>query len=253
MTTPPVLTGSFGETPRLLGRHRLTDVRIDGTTGGAPWTEFMHYLDLPVRLPAHDGGDAGRFDLALPARLAFLRDVADEAVADARRTTTHLDDPYVYVTARRGFAAPGSPLNRPGWHADDWGGSDLNYVWSDRYPTRLLLSDESLDVPDDPVGSMRAMAAYAELAATGTGPAGLRVVDSPVETLVRLTPYVVHDTPLVPAPGGMRSFLKVTVSSRRYDLVGNSHNHRLHYRWPMVGRTVARNQATCRTTTLQEA
>lgn len=206
------------------------------------WQEFMHYLYLPVRLPAHDRKDWGLPDEALPDRLAFLEQVIDRAVWDASQQVAHLQDPYVYVTARRGFATPGNPLNRPGWHCDDFGGTDLNYVWCDEFPTRVLRADPgSIDMPADDVESMRVMDSVAEMIGW-PGADDVWIEPIRTHTMYRLTPHVIHDTPIIPAPGGMRSFFKISVSNHRYDLIGNSHNHLLDYDWPMVSRDVLRNQ-----------
>lgn len=246
----------YGEAPGDLGPLDLPD-----------WQEFMHYLYLPVRIPvAHvteeqrgrgwpDGAwgdwteeqELGAY-WAVPERLAFLTDVLARVVADARETAPHLSNPLVYVTARRGFATPGNPLNRPGWHCDDFGGRDLNYIWSDAYPTRILRSTYPLPIPADDSASMAKMAEY-EQRQERTGVSGMTdrlgrwwIEDAPVGHLLRLTPYVIHDTPVIPEPGGMRSFFKISVSEHRYNLIGNSHNHLLDYDWPMHDRAVVRNQ-----------
>lgn len=250
----PAITGCYGEAPSV--------VTIDGRVKidlSAQWTEFMHYAYLPVRLPASeltpDDLGGGVAPIRLPERLEFLRPLVKAAIRDAAHSVHHLDDPYVYVTARRGYATPGNPINRPGWHCDDWGGTDLNYIWSDRYGTRLLRAATALAVSDDDVESMRDMTAHAALAEAltlrwhsarqfnGNAPRPKVWLDhAEPNQLLRLTPYVIHDTPLIPEPGGMRSFLKISVSSHRYDLVGNSHNHLFDYDWPMRDRQALRNQ-----------
>lgn len=232
-------TGYFyGEAPTVLGEHTLA------------WDEFMHYLYLPVRIPARDdarvplGIDCDAHQpatgpqYALPERLGFLGPIMHNVIHDARRESSHLTDPYVYVTARRGYATPGNPLNRPGWHCDDFGGTDLNYVWSDAYPTRFLQSTTPLNIPEDDAASMIRMDNYAAVADGGS----LWIEEYPDRSLLRLTPWVIHDTPIIPAPGGMRSFFKISVSTHRYDLLGNSHNYLLDYDWPMHDRASVRNQ-----------
>lgn len=225
--------------------HRLVEWGL-----ATQWEEFLHYLYLPVRIPLDDrrlpGGPIGfnSRPFMLPRRLRFLELLLPMIVADAADFAPHLADPYVYVTARRGFAAPGNPLNRPGWHCDDFGGTDLNYIWTDRYPTRFLTADQGtggLSIPPDDKASMETMTHAAECAYPD-----VPVIDGPVNTVLRLTPYVIHDTPVIPAPGGMRSFFKVSVSTHRYNLVGNSHNHWLDYNWPMHSRNTLRNQPEIR-------
>lgn len=238
------LPGFYGEAPVDLGGILMDD----------RWHEFMHYLYLPVRVPKRDlralpegvrkaDGPWAR----LPERMWFLDTPLRIALLDAA-AFEHLADPYVYITARRGFATPGNPLNRPGWHCDDFGGTDLNYIWSDIYPTRLLRSDYPIALPDDDVTSMDAMAAYERRwdAAGMEGETNRKgrawIEDAPTNRLLRLSPYVIHDTPVIPAPGGMRSFFKISVSSHRYNLLGNSHNYLLDYDWPMHDRQAIRNQ-----------
>lgn len=236
---PVNINGYYGEAPVDLGEFHPTP----------GWEEFMHYLYLPVRIPFEDG-PSRTVQQGIPPALAFLASAVEQAMYDAATTTDHLDDPYVYVTARRGFATPGNPLNRPGWHCDDFGGTDLNYIWSDRYPTRFLRSNIgnlAID-PDDDERSMKDMAAEAHSAwvemqmQRAADERRAVIEDGPVGHLLRLSPYVIHDTPIIPAPGGMRSFFKISVSTHRYNLLGNSHNHLLAYDWKMYDRAEVRNQ-----------
>lgn len=243
----------YGEAPVDLGPLNLPG-----------WHEFMHYLYLPVRMPLSDTQSPGGLDVGkvrrgasmgflatgghermyfprfLPERLRFLERAIWAAFEDA--WSLGFGDPYIYVTARRGFATPGNPLNRPGWHCDDFGGTDLNYIWADRWPTRILRSDDPLNISDDDAESMSDMDLIATVAANGGYDGDPRIVDAPVGHLLRLSPYVIHDTPVIPAPGGMRSFFKISVSTHRYNLIGNSHNHLLDYDWPMHDRAAVRNQ-----------
>lgn len=39
----------------------------------------------------------------------------------------------------------------------------------------------------------------------------------------------------------VRTFVKVSISRDKYDLIGNSHNHLLQYDWPMRPRALTRN------------
>jgi hypothetical protein len=225
------MTAYYGESPVTIAPLELPE-----------WEEFMHYLYLPVRIPRWDDGNKRRRVWALPPRLGFLKEAIDWAFKDALFSTPHLDDPYVYVTARRGFATPGNPLNRPGWHCDDFGGTDVNYIWTDRFPTRWISAmSDLLQMPEDDADSMVYMQDVAVSAEMSNNDV-LFMDDMPVNTLMRLSPYVIHDTPIIEEPGGMRSFFKISVSTHRYDLIGNSHNHMFDYDWPMVSREEMRNK-----------
>lgn len=206
------MNGWYGSPPINCGRVTLV------------WDEFMHYLYLPVKLP----GAASA--IALPDNLRFVEPALDLAIAYTPRGI--LARSHIYVTARRGFATPDNPLNRPGWHCDGFGTDDINFVWWDRFSTRFAI--QMFDgISDDHIASMAQFEQQVD---------PQRVQTLPDETLYRLDPYVVHTTPDdVPPGGAMRSFLKISVSPHRHNLKGNSHNHLLDYDWPMVDRDEIRN------------
>lgn len=204
---------TYGAAPEEVGRFRL-----------AEWSEFMHYLYLPIKM-------AGSEEVRLPPRLSFAFPVVFTAVLDAIGLGVPTVDWFVYLTARRGYATPDNPLNRPGWHCDGFGTDDLNYTISSRWGTRWARQHFDGVSADH----LESMAQFEE-----------QVDPSCVETmgsgyLWRLTPFVVHTTPEVPAPGGMRSFLKVSISPHRYNLIGNSRNHLFDYEWEFFPRDTARN------------
>lgn len=208
------------------------------------WTEFMHWMYLPVKM-------SGTPDIRIPRNLDFLRDTIRDAAHDAHTIAPHLHDPYIYVTARRGYATTDNPINRPGWHTDDFGGDDLNYIWTDQYPTRFLLSAEPLPIVNNDRAATRQMDNYVRSMGRNGGRyidgweqdthLGLRVVTYPQNSVLRLDPYVIHTTPEIPPPGGMRSFFKISISTHRYNLIGNSHNYEFDYDWPMIDRATLRN------------
>lgn len=185
------------------------------------FVEVMHYMYLPVLMPGTE--------VRLPERLNFARPLIEVATTNFRSTTGN-EPLYVYLTARRGYATPGNPLNRPGWHTDGFGTDDVNYVWTDSFPTLFACHEFEGICPMDHV---RSLAQFEEQA---------RVTDlAPLGYLVRLDQYVVHSAPEIPAPGGMRSFIKISFSGDRYNLVGNSHNYLFDYDWKMYPRNVVRN------------
>lgn len=186
--------------------------------------EFMFYQYLPVKL-------TGGTNITREARLACFDAIIGAACCDyiGFRGLDAFVGSYVYVTAKHMYQAPGCSFNRPGWHADGFLTDDINYVWCDCAPTVFNSSRFDL-TPDDDI-SMMEMEEQAE-------PRLSRVY--PDNALLRLDQYCIHrvaDTsmPLV------RTFAKVSISRDRYDLIGNSHNHMLHYDWPMRPRAITRN------------
>lgn len=199
------------------------------------WHEYMHYLYLPVVMP-------GSERIRLPQNLEFIRHEVeavclDEMVGDP----TLVGDPlYVYVTARRGYATPGNPLNRPGWHADGFGTDDINYLWSDRWPTRFAIG-EFKDISEDHVRSAEQFEGQIVSASYSAVVPELRIEAGEPNAIYRLDPSVVHATPIIDPPGGDRSFFKISVSPSRYNLLGNSHNYLFDYEWHMYSRSEIRN------------
>lgn len=206
----------YGNAPEL---HGIWDLEFE---------QYMHYMYLPIAVP-----EDPRFDFAIPPELEFARELIDCAhyteVVDHKNVWQ-----YVYVTARRGFATPGNPLNRPGWHSDGFGTPDINYVWTDRYPTEFAIGDFGT-ISEDHIKSTEQFTHRATWWPT------VRIRTYEDKTLMRLDPSVIHTAPPIPAPGGERSFFKVSFSNTRYNLKGNAHNYMLNYDWPMYDRAAVRN------------
>ena len=188
------------------------------------WHEFMHYMYLPIFIR-----EANPWGTQLPVRLKFARPLISAAKALEYEIGNEWD--YIYVTARKGFATPGNPLNRPGWHSDGFGTEDINYVWTDRYPTNFAVQDFH-DISDDHKLS-------AEQFEEQVDP--YKVVTYDDNWLMRLDPSVIHAAPEIPAPGGVRSFFKISFSNSKYNLLGNSHNYHIDYDWQMYSRDEVRN------------
>jgi len=203
--------GIYGRPPRVVAFPNLE------------WDEYLHYMYLPVVLPECAWGS-----IRLPPRLEFLRRVI-EFVCERERA--FYNGARVYVTARRGYATPGNPLNRPGWHADGFGTDDVNYVWTDRFPTLFAIQDFQ-KISTDHVRSIEQFEEQVD---------PVRVVTFPDRALLRLDPFVVHAAPEIPAPGGERGFLKISLSHEKYNLRGNSHNYLFDYAWKMWSRDEVRN------------
>lgn len=204
----------YGNAPEEMG---LWDLKFE---------EYMHYMYLPIFIP-----ESSR--IRIPDNLSFAREMILAAIEEewdnGDNPTTH-----VYVTARRGYATPGNPLNRPGWHSDGFGTDDVNYVWTDRFPTLFAIGDFGNVSTDHKVSGEQ----FAHVANNSTRVKHRTYRD---RELLRLDPSVIHTAPPIPAPGGERSFFKISFSNSRYNLKGNAHNHLLNYDWPMYDRQVARN------------
>lgn len=206
----------YGNAPEAMG---IWDLKFE---------EYMHYMYLPIMIPEKP------YAIMIPENLRFAEDMILRVLFEEWFVKGH-DFSHVYVTARRGYATPGNPLNRPGWHSDGFGTNDVNYVWTDRFPTLFAIGDFGDISTDHALSSQQ----FADKAEGNVDPVDVRTYRD--KELLRLDPSVIHTAPPIPAPGGERSFFKVSFSNQRYNLKGNAHNHLLDYNWPMYDRQAARN------------
>lgn len=202
------MTRIYGDLPEDLGS-------ID-----VPTDEMLNWLYCPISTP--------NTGVVIPENLSQFEPIIDAVRA---REPFRFHEEYVYITAKTLYVEGNFVGNRPGWHADGFGSNDLNFIWYDSEPTWFY--EDSFTLPDDCANSMAIMTH--RFHATGKPP-----VTYPCRHLLRLTPSVIHQPPPTVSPG-MRTFIKVSISPDRYNLIGNSINHNLGERWPLIPRRVERN------------
>jgi hypothetical protein len=198
----------YGSLPEIIGEFDLN------------LSEVMHYLYLPVKME--------RSGIRLPPNVECCRPLIEAAI-DA-----YGNYQYAYLTARKGWASPDNPLNRPGWHCDGFGTNDMNLIWWRGPGTRIAVQDFA-DISGDHVASLKQFEAQVDPS---------NVVTYREQTLIAIDPFCVHATPLIQPPGCWRQFIKVSMSDQRYNLENNSHNYLFDYDWPMHGREDLRNDPT---------
>lgn len=136
---------------------------------------------------------------------------------------------YVYLTAKYLYQMPNCSFNRTGWHSDGFLTDDINYIWCDKYPT--IFNKYYFELPLDDLLSMEAMEEQAM---------PFNNVTYKENQLLRLNQFNIHKVAPI-KNGGMRTFLKISISKDKYDLIGNSHNYLLNYNWEMKPRKDTRN------------
>jgi hypothetical protein len=136
---------------------------------------------------------------------------------------------YVYLTAKHLYQMPNCSFNRTGWHSDGFLTDDINYIWCDKYPT--IFNRTEFELPLDDLLSMEEMENQAM---------PFHNVTYGENRLLRLNQYNIHKVASV-TEVGMRTFLKLSFSKDKYDLIGNSHNYLIDYNWGMKNRKEHRN------------
>jgi len=185
--------------------------------------EMMSWLYCPIKA-------ARREPCVIPDNLLQFRPIIDEV-----RTALSSDrwfESYIYITAKTLWVNPENPGNRPGWHSDGFMTNDLNFVWSDTNGTLFWVPDAPVSFSQDHRISLSEMAAVEEDRE--------HHIVYPDKHLLLLDQRVIHRVADV-SKAGMRSFVKISVSKSRYNLIGNSVNHGLGLGWEYVERLEERN------------
>ena len=206
-------SGKYGELPFELG---IFEVECK---------EMMFYQDMPIKMKKPSTY------LRLEERLQCFTPIIDASVNDfgLEFGVSELRESYIYISAKRLFQTPGHSFNRPGWHSDGFMTNDINYIWCDKDPTIFNKSDFNL--PLDDLLSMEAM---------GKQALPENDVKYKENQLLRLNQFNVHKVAPVTSIG-LRTFLKISFSREKYNLIGNTHNYLLEYDWDMKERSSSRN------------
>jgi hypothetical protein len=185
--------------------------------------EMMFYQDLPIKM-------AGETQLTMEDRLKVFEQIIGVCYCDfigVFGLDMYVSN-YVYVTAKRLYQAPGCPFNRPGYHSDGFLTDDINYIWCDSNPTVFNKSSYALTMHHEYSLSEMDQQSLAE-----------NEVKYKINELLRLNQFNIHKVGDITI--GMRTFLKVSFSSKKYNLIGNSRNHLINYQWEMKARQKTRN------------
>jgi len=195
----------YGHAPQLIGTFPI-DVE-----------EMMFYQYLPIKMRYEH-------EWVIPKRLKIFQPLIDQVIMNE-----FLIDKYVYITAKNIYVTPDNMGNRPGWHSDGFGTDDINYIWCNNYPTEFCIQPFILS--DDHSLSLIEMEEQINTA---------NIISYTRYQLLRLTESNIHRCTSI-NEGGMRAFVKISISKDRYNLIGNSHNHDMRYKWKMYAREVVRN------------
>lgn len=202
----------YGELPTKLG-----DFKID-------CEEMMFYQYLPIKM-------IGDVNPIYETRLKIFDKLVGAVCCDyiGEFGLDNYINSYLFLTSKFMYQPPNSSFNRMGWHSDGFLTDDINYVWCDKYPTTFNSSKFNLTLNDlISMGEMDEQALFEN------------DIIYEENQLLRLNQYNIHKVSEI-TEGGMRTFVKLSFSKDKYDLIGNSHNYELDYNWEMKERKIERN------------
>ena len=207
---------NYGRAPTILGNFNCTP------------NEMMFYQYLPIQTP-----ERLFFEDLLEPRLQGFTDLIFTSLKDYYDLKQKLPK-YVYLTAKHLFVTRHFSGNRPGYHTDGYGTDDINYIWYDKDPTVFCIQPYVLFDTSSHDIAMNTFELQSRKENETT---------YPINSLLRLDPFVVHKVPEV-TEEGYRTFVKVSMSDHQYNLQGNSFNPLLPTDWKMYPRELVRNDPT---------
>lgn len=187
--------------------------------------EMLFYQYLPIKLRKS-------IEVIYEKRLRFVDNLIGKVCCDYVGTfgLNSYVNSYIYLTVKHLYQSPNCPFNREGWHSDGFLTGDVNYIWSDANPTIFSIGDFKLTADDKlSISEMQEQAVFNQ------------EVSYPNNTILRLDQYNIHKVNDKSDYEGMRTFVKISFSKDKYNLIGNSHNYELDYSWEMQPRGKERN------------
>ncbi len=201
----------YGVLPKIVGNY---PIKV---------TESMFWLYLPIKMP-HSGG------YRIPEQLNQFKPLIDASVSNPNVIDFEkFDESYIYLTAKHMLVNPSFWGNRGGAHCDGFLTNDTNFVWYDKNPT--LFNRGEFAITPDHTASLKEFEDQWDYK---------NEITFPDYSLLELNPYVVHKVAPV-TRYDMRTFVKISVSTEKYNLIGNSHNYLFDYNWEMFDRQEVRN------------
>jgi len=186
--------------------------------------QMMFYQDMPIKFPKD-------ISCKIEKRLMNYYEVISSSCNNFIETfgMKEYESRYVYVSVKYLFQKKDCSYNRMGWHSDGFMSDDITYIWSDKFPT--IFNTSNFVLTQNHEASLKEMQEQAD---------EKNNTNYLENTLVRINQYNIHKVADV-TEDGMRSFVKVSFSKDKFDLLGNSHNYELEYKWDMKLRNTNRN------------
>lgn len=185
--------------------------------------EMMFYQYLPIKMK--------QGNIKYEKRLNCFKPIIDECIKDFINTfgNNQYQKSYIYITAKYLFQQPNCSFNREGWHSDGFLTNDINYIWCDNNPT--IFNTSKFILSENDTNSLTEMEQQAN---------PINNITYKKNQLLRLNQFNIHKVAPIKS-NTMRTFLKVSFSTDKYNLIGNSHNYNINYKWKMKPRKTQRN------------
>jgi len=187
-----------------------------------PCWELMYVLYMPIRL-------AGQDEVTIPKSLMGYESFVKMCINNEGESA---NGKYIYLTVKSLWVEPSCLGGRQGWHTDGFGTEDINYIWTNKYPTEFC--NQEFYLSDNHEVAMQNMNDQVRQE---------NIVKYPELDVIRINHKHVHRCPIDVTPS-YRTFARVSISDNKYNMIGNAHNHDLDYNWVMHPRGLTRNDTS---------
>jgi len=194
----------------------------------------LRFLDLPLYMP-HQGWK-------IPPHLSQFREVIGKAVTLEYLINPDFEkDNYVYITVDQGIVLPQTSQRRAGSHGDSFLKINSDNIYDRISADSIYISYDSCPTPffagPFPLNDINPENIDAVLKEFETISKKQKPILFPSYMILKMDPYCVHNVGINEGNDPIyRTFVKISISKRRYCKLGNAHNQLFTYDWPMVPR-----------------
>ena len=200
----------------------------------------LRYLDMPIFMPNQGW--------RVPEELSPLKHIISKVIGHEKTYGDFEKDHYVYITVDQKTVPAGATGRRAGAHSDAYieiknaqidvtpahsncikkqtGEVSHTYIIYDCLPTEFFKAPFPLTRTD----CASSLQTFDDIAQKSP------VVTYPAYTILKLDPYVVHRCSICPQKT-KRTFIKVSISRKKYARAGNTINPLFAYSWQMTKRS----------------
>ncbi len=185
-------------------------------------------LDMAIRMPGQGW--------AIPKELEPYKEAIQKAVEHERTVNPDFNEYYVYITVDQKKIEPEKSQRKGGYHSDAYVTQETKVIEGDVVVDHTYLISDSKELPTlfqpgpfslkgiDPEDCAKVLQTF------DTVSEGKEPVTYPPYTVVKLTPFDIHSAKVNKTGMALeRTFIKISFSREKYNLVGNQINPNFDY------------------------
>jgi len=204
---------------------------------------FFWLLDLPIKMP--------HSNWSIPVELSQFSEFIKKSIAYETLINPNIQNCYAYLSIDQRPVKPTESQRRPGWHSDSFITNntrpdikqtniemDSIYLAYNSIPTEFCTNSFTFNKTFDHHNNTDVLNHFDKIAA------GKPIITYKPFTILQMGPECVHRVGYNTSNNTcQRTFIKLVFSTEIFNRLGNDHNYLLDYNWPLVPRTIERNNS----------